>query len=286
MRLKLSILFMTMILVLSACGGDEPEEEPTDEEDQEEVQATTPDEEGAEEEVVEEETGPFVLSDMEETPFEELEGESALKLYTEDWNDPYDLIEMRWELFYGDGDFVGLAADEGIFRYDLESDEVVWSVDEGFTSATMHDGYLYAMQMGGSSSDASIAVIDITNGEIVKSYEEPEYDVAGQLHIFDEHLLFVANNMSADEKDLIAYDRETDSKMWSTPVEGTSGNGIVDMEDGFLMVNDYHLGDDRYSTRDETAFAYDKETGEELFQIEANTARSTPVRNEEGVYFV
>src|SRR5699024_10307882 len=87
------------------------------------------------------------------------------------------------------------------------------------------------------------------------------------------------------EKDLVVYDLETDSKLWETPVISIHEQVPLDLGDSFLFINDYGKGDERYMD-DETAYAYNKETGEEEFEIQAAASGKRINMNDEGIYFM
>src|SRR5699024_607640 len=100
-------------------------------------------------------------------------------------------------------------------------------------------------------------------------------------------MLFVStlkDKQDDHDKDLIVYDLASDNILWTKPVAGIHDQLVVDLGDNVLLVNEYEAGEDRYEA-DETAYVYDKKTGEDKFNIVAESIRKTPVVNDEGIYF-
>src|SRR5699024_10332605 len=159
---KIRTLFMMMLLaivILGACASDEEAVESA-EEPAEENQNT---EDPIDPETEEQTEDLVTMSEMEVTPFEEIEGEKAIKTYPSDWEDPYDLEDLRYELYYGDNELIAMALNDGIFRYDTAGDEVVWQIDNRSAGSMMHDGQLYVKQLT-DSTPASMSVVNLEDG--------------------------------------------------------------------------------------------------------------------------
>lgn len=269
--LTLLSMMLAVLLIVGACGNDE-------EVGKEEQAAEDPADEKAEE--------MMTIGGMEETPFEEIEGEHAVKMHPADWEDPYDLEQLRYELYYGDQEFIAMPLNDGIFRYDAAEDEVVWEIDNRSAGSMMYDGQLYVKQLV-DSTPASISVVNLEDGSAKTVFEEESHRNVVDLYFLDDLMLFSAPPYDREdqEKDLIVYDLDTDSKFWDTPVYGLHGLHPLDIGDYLLFVNDYGKGDESYAEAD-TAYAYDKETGEEAFEIQADSSGKMPLANEKGIYFV
>lgn len=229
----------------------------------------------------------FTISDMETTPIEAVDGQTVVKLYTADWSDPYDLEELRWKMYYGDNEFITAVPDKGIFRYDLKEDQVVWENDLTVASTEMYDGFLYGTQMAESSHYASIGVLDLETGNVEKMHEETDRSIAHRIHMIDNLIFFTTPPIDKDadyDADLIAYDLNTDKIIWTTPVESISDQRPLDLGDHILLFNNYENREKGMMAED-TAYIYDKETGEEKFNIVADAIQRYPVVNGEGIYF-
>lgn len=281
--MKRMIWLLLFILVLGACGA-------TDEETTEnkEAQGEKVEEQDNVSEMKKEEEEAPTISNMEETPFEEVDGKTAVKLYTADWSDPYDLEELRWKIYYGDHEFITATPDEGIFRYDLNNDQVIWESEATVTDTVMHDGLLYATQAEESNSYANIGAMNLEDGTIEKMYEEKDYRVAGRLHFSDDLMVFTGTNLETTDndhtKEWIVYDKNSDAKKWTTPIAGSYHNYTLDTGTGVLFMDDEESADDTFLA-EEAAYIHDKETGEELATIQAKAINQTPIMNEEGIYF-
>lgn len=289
MKHKIGLLLLVIIFVLGACSTNNEElidnnveeNEINNEENQVGQNNETND---AEENDVEES---FTISSMEETPFEEVDGKTAVKMYTEDWADPYDLQELRLKMYYGDNEFITAAPDQGIFRYDLKEDQVIWENDLTVASSEMYDGFLYGTQMEDSGNYASIGVLDLEDGSVKKMYEEKDRSIAHRIKKIDDLLFFTTPPIDKDadyDADLIAYDLNTDTIRWTTPVVGISDHRPIDLGDNILLFNRYENREEGMLSED-TAYIYDKETGEEKFKIVADAIQRDPTVNDEGIYF-
>src|SRR5699024_6253466 len=169
---------------------------------------------------------------------------------------------------------------------DAAEDEIVWEIDNRSAGSMMYDGQLYVKQLV-DSTPASISVVNLEDGSAETVFEEESHRNVVDLYFLDDLMLFSAPPYDREdqEKDLIVYDLDTDSKFWDTPVYGLHGLHPLDIGDYLLFVNDYGKGDERYAEAD-TAYAYDKETGEEAFEIQADSSGKMPLANEKGIYFV
>lgn len=275
-KITIGVLLLTL-LVLGACGA--AGEETT--ESKEAMEDNASEKENEEKEAQ-------TISNMEAMPFEEVEGKTAVKLYTADWSDPYDLEELRWKIYYGDNEFITATPDEGIFRYDLNNDQVVWESELTATDTVMHDGLLYATQVEESKSFANIGAMNPEDGSIEKMYEEKDYRVAGRLHFSNDLMVFTGANLETadteNSKEWIVYDKNTGTKKWTTPIAGSYHNYTLDTGAGVLFMDDEESVDDAFLP-DEVAYIHDKETGEELETIQVKAINQTPVMNKEGIYF-
>lgn len=281
MKLRNTLFILLAVFILGACGSKVDEQS-------HEVSKETPDETShvEEEELADEADETFTISSMEVTPFEEVDGKTAVKLDPEEWSAlPYEIKNLRWKIFYGDRDFITLAANEGVFRYDLKNDQVVWKIDTGIGGIQLHDGFLYVSQLLEQNLYVDIGVIDSVTGEVVHIYEEKDFDLPFLLQFTDDMMLFIATIIGRDEShknQLMVYNLEDRSKRWSIPAQVTNTDQLaLDIGDAFLVYNeiDHDFGDDH------VAYAYDKETGEEIFQIKAKTIAKKPVANSTGIYF-
>ncbi len=289
MKKKIGLLFLVIIFVLGACGAND--EKPMNNDGEKDVVGNEENQSDAndgtdniEENDTEES---FTISSMEETPFEEIDGKTAVKMYTEDWSDPYDLQELRFKMYYGDEEFITAAPDKGIFRYDLKEDQVIWENDLTVASSEMYDGFLYGTQMEESSNYASIGVLDLENGTVEKMYEEKDRSIAHRIQMIDDLMFFTTPPIDKDadyDSDLIAYDLNTDTILWTTPVVGISDQRPLDLGDNILLFNNYENRAEGMMAED-IAYIYDKETGEEKFNIVADAIQRDPSINDEGIYF-
>lgn len=286
MRFRICMLFLASLLLFTACGekdkntiNDNGQDVVNNENDQE-IENNDHNNDVGDDEA-------FTISAMEPTPFEEIAGKTAVKLNTADWSDPYDVEELRWKMYYGDNEFITAAPDQGIFRYDLKNDETIWNIDGRVTEIMMHDGVLYAAQIEKSNTYANVGTLDLKSSKLQKIYEAKNYTIVTRLHFIDNLMLFAANLKDSNdnqEKDLIVYDLSSDSILWTKPVLGMHDQPVVDLDENVLLVNEFEAGEDRYEA-DETAYIYDKDTGEDKFNIVGTSIRKTPIVNNKGIYF-
>lgn len=293
MNWRITVFMMAFVLLLTACSNDTDDdvEQVEDEIESSDVENEVEDEEEIEEEETEEDTvseesseTTDTLASLEATSFEDLDEQTAKKIMPDDWEQPYELSDIRWGMFYGDNEFIMSAPDAGVFRYDLAENKVKWETEHGLAERAMHNGTFYGAQLAEPSDFANIGTIDIETGEITGYYEETDYRIAGLLHFMDDIMLFAAPHNDKEthpEHELIVYDLETGSKLWTVPIAYSFEQEAIDLGDNILLVNDltHEWNDDQIAT------VYDKRTGEEQFEIVANTLRKFPVVNSEGIYF-
>ncbi|WP_458948612.1 hypothetical protein [Oceanobacillus sp. CAU 1775] len=282
MNWKVNLLLIAFVLLLGACSDGSNMEIEQENNQNEESQVDLENEEDAVSESEPEET--FTLASMESTPFEDLAGQTAIKVMPGDWEQPYELSDIRWGMFYGDNEFIMSAPDEGVFRYDLAENQLKWETKHSLAEKAMHNGVFYGAQLADPSNFANVGTIDIATGEITGYYEEENHQIAGLLHFMDDLMLFTSPANDKDknpDRDLFVYDLQSKTKLWTVPMSNSLGQQAIDLGENILLVNDLtHEGND-----DQIASVYDKETGEEQFEIVANAIRKHPVVNSEGIYF-
>lgn len=282
MNWKMNLLLIAFVFLLGACsdGADKEIEQENNQEEESELEL-----ENEEDAVSDSETAElFTMASMEPTPFENLAGQTSIKIMPDDWEQPYEPSKIRWGMFYGDNEFIMSAPDKGIFRYDLAENQLKWETQHSLAEMTMHNGIFYGAQLAEPSNYANIGTIDIATGEITDYYEEENHQIAGLLHFMDDIMLFTSPHKDKDvnpDRDLFVYDLQSGTKLWTVPMSNRLGQEALDLGDNILLVNDLtHEGND-----DQIATVYDKETGEEQFEIVANAIRKHPVVNSEGIYF-
>ena len=282
MNWKMNLLMIAFVFLLGACsdGADVEIEQEHNQKEESEV-----DQKNEEDAVSGGETEElFTMSSMEPTPFENLAGQTAIKIMPGDWEQPYEPSKIRWGMFYGDNEFIMSAPDEGIFLYDLAGNQLKWETKKSLAETAIHNGVFYGAQLADPSNFANIGTIDIATGEITGYYEEENHQIAGLLHFMNDLMLFTSPANDKDkntDRDLFVYDLQSGTKLWTVPMSNRLGQQAVDLGENILLVNDLsHEGND-----DQIASVYDKKTGEAQFEIVANAIRKQPVVNSKGIYF-
>ncbi|MBS4206559.1 hypothetical protein [Bacillus sp. FJAT-50079] len=283
MKIKkyIGLLFLALLLVLGGCGKEKAEQADNNIE-ADEKKSNDPVE-------IEKE---MTISEAPVTPFENIDGKTAVKLFPKDWADPYDAEQLRFYMYYGDQELITAAKDDGIYRYDLREDKVVWELPYRSVDSGMHNGVFYVTQTEESNAYAMVSAISIEDGKILHNYDFNDHEMANHLTLSDNYMLFISklidrtNEPDEHNEDLLVVDLQTEELLWTTPTAAVSNHRpIVELDDGFLLVNYFESGGIAIAT-DQTSHVYDKNTGNEIYQITADTLNDKPVANEHGIYFL
>lgn len=277
---KKFILLVISTFLISACNGQD-EDKNLKKQDSEKNEETKDE---IEEEV--EEENKITLSDIEVAPIDKLVDDEVVTI---DHNIlPHNDIGKSdgMHIFYGDNDIIASVFDVGTFRYDLSTEEMIWVIPEMTTSFDVLDNsILYYSSL--DNKKVNLTALSTKDGEIVQTYIHNEYEIASYPSVFDDYILFRADTIGEEygrPESLLAFERDSGNFLWSTPTDGVT-HSAVELEDSFLLYNEYVPEGDDYLF-DDTAFVYDKETGEEKYTIVEDTIGKKPVFNDEGLYFL
>jgi outer membrane protein assembly factor BamB len=261
-----------MMLLVSACS---------DNEDSEHVDAV--DSDTAEEES--EEKSQETLGSIEPTDFAEMDKNEVLRIEQNTISEPSIAGSYHNKLYYLDQEFItsvtSTGDEEATFRYDLESDSVVWKNTDykGNSSATqLRDGIFY-MSNGLNKDHAAVSAISGDDGNVLTTYEHEDFEMTHHIQLFDEHLLMFAQTQGGHANDLhlIAFELSTGEFLWEVPVFGIEQ--AVEIDEAFL----YKMKEDAVDSN-EGFVAFDKQTGEELYKIDGITNVGVPVVNSSQIY--
>lgn len=288
------IIALCLAVVLVGCSTNVENKENTRENDandsNEEANTSDADEQEARHEEEENETGAAgedTLAGAEVISFEEVDADNAVRIVLEDLDTPFDTEGGTNHLYYGDNAFVTAFITRGAFAYDISKGEVIWEKEGILSDYAVHDDTLYIADNNKEKHYAHIEAISFDDGEITDTYEKDEMSGLRDLQILDDFILFATTYI--DDSDGYLYFQVMNKDTHDTvemPTIGSDELKKLELDDGILVTNT-RPDDDPKGDADTSHFVnMDKETGERLYTVEAEAVRDTPVKSEQGVYYL
>ncbi|RWZ50171.1 hypothetical protein EQV77_17530 [Halobacillus fulvus] len=191
---------------------------------------------------------------------------------------------------YHDGTVYIGTGDRHIYAVNPETGEEEWKLDLGhemsMSSPNIKDGVLYVG--GGKPAPYTFSAVDLETQEILWQTEFPDVylgldDVPPSIH---ENLIYTTGLVKTDDYNqpehvLYALNIETGEMEWQDSL-GT-GDMVPNNKSGAPVVHEGKVFVGSPITK--SFYAYEAETGEQLWSYESNVNKAPPVANEGTVYF-
>lgn len=266
--LSLTIMFSYLLFGCSKDSNDVTDEEKDVDTIQDEEAVETSEEEK------------MTISEMEVTSFEDLPEGIAVKLNHDDYSFPYDSSQTNFDKYYGDDELIGVSKGEGIYRYHLSDDQVIWEVPNSTDETYIEEGVLYATQYLDPETHANVGALSVENGELLTLYEDKDLQIAYEMLATDDYFFMIgAKEVGTSDRQrfLIGYDKKDAKQLWKQEVSEV--NDLVEIPEGILHVAENDEEEVVYT-------AYREDNGEVMFEIQdVKTINKKPIVTDDGIYF-